>query len=91
MVHNCFTLGFQFIASNVAGRYEGLVDFDVFLGETAEIQASKKPEKKKNGSHLFLVINNQQFCFQPFCALLSVYSTNKVAKRFLTHVLDFLF
>ena len=78
MVQNCFTLGFQFMASEVTGRYERLVDLDVFLGETAEIQVSKKREKE---------INNQKFCFQPFSTLLSVYSTSKFAKRFLTHAL----
>ena len=35
------------MASDVTKRYERrLVLLDVFLGETAEIQASKKPEKK---------------------------------------------
>ena len=52
MVNNCFTLGFQASASDVTGRYKRLVDLDVFLGrlrleKTAEIQASKKPEKRK--------------------------------------------
>ena len=86
MVHNCFTLGFQFMASEVTGRYERLVDLDVFLGETLKFRPARK-EKKKNGRPLFLVINNQQFCFQPFSTLLSVYSTSKFANRFLTHVL----
>ena len=53
MVHNCFTLGFQFMASEVTGRYERLVDLDVFLGETAEIQASKKREKEKRQTSVF--------------------------------------
>ena len=47
MVHTCCTVGFQLMASDVTKRYERrLVLLDVFLGETAEIQASKKPEKK---------------------------------------------
>ena len=49
-VNKSFTLGFQFSASNVTGRYELPVDLDVFLGrlrlEEAKIQASKKPEKR---------------------------------------------
>ena len=53
-VNNCFTLGFQFSAIDFTGRYELLqFDLDVFLGrlwleaETAEIQASKKREKRQ--------------------------------------------
>ena len=47
MVHTCCTVGFQLMASDVTKRYERrLVHLDVFLGETAEIHASKKPEKK---------------------------------------------
>ena len=34
------------MASDVTKRYERLVHLEVFLGQTAEIQASKKPEKK---------------------------------------------
>ena len=50
MVNKSFTLGFQFSASDVTGRYELPVDLDVFLGrlrlEEAKIQASKKPGKR---------------------------------------------
>ena len=53
MVHDCFTIGFQFTASEVTGRYVRLVDLDVFLGETAEIQASKKREKEKRQIYFF--------------------------------------
>ena len=41
------------MASDVTGRYERLVDLDVFLGETAEIQASKKREKRKTADLFF--------------------------------------
>ena len=41
------------MASEVTGRYERLVDLDVFLGETAEIQASEKREKEKRQTSFF--------------------------------------
>ena len=53
MVHDCFTLGFQFMASEVTWQYERLVDLEVFLRETAEIQASKKREKEKQQTSFF--------------------------------------
>ena len=41
------------MASEVTGRYERLVDLEVFLGETAEIHASKKREKEKQQTSFF--------------------------------------
>ena len=41
------------MASEVTWRYERLVDLDVFLGETAEIEASKKREKRKTAELFF--------------------------------------
>ena len=41
------------MASEVTGRYERLVDLDVFLGETAEIQASNETRKRETADLYF--------------------------------------